>query len=299
LGLLLVGSVTAALAGQVGAPTASPIATATAATSGSGADGSAARWVDQVLATTRAAGSAQFGYRTVTRSSIAAFDSSVSGHGVVDFARRRASLTEVQSPATQVQGPQEPHAIPVAQVNQTRTITIGKSTWEQIDSPFGGNRWIEFPMPALPTDHLRLPLGASEALIGVEGAEPVVGVRTVGPATIDGVRTTHYRLVTARPHPCTAAQAAALRGNVTGPTDLWVDGHGRLVQATLAIHADVQAPAPGSGIARSSAVPTAALVTTATLRLGHFGVPVHITAPTNVVSPASSKSFAIGLHACH
>jgi hypothetical protein len=287
LAVLLVGLVAGAVIGQVGAPSAS--------TSGSAATaGAAGRWVDELLASTRAARSAHFSYTSVSRSPIAVFNSRVSGRGVVDFAGHRVSVTELQSTPPS-QGPQHAHQLSLVPLGDqvTRTVSVGKSTWTQV-----GGRWLKIALPANPYDRLGLSAEATAALIGVEGIEPVGSIRRLGPADVGGVPTTRYQVTTARPRPCNARQAAALRGNYIGPTDLWVDGRGRLVQATLTTHADLQVPASLRAKFPSD-VPTGPMVSTSTLRLGHFGVPVKVVVPSDVISPPGGRSIALSVRACH
>lgn len=296
LALLVAGTAVGAVVGQAGAPAGTATGTAQTATA-------AAQWVDEVMAATKAAGSAHLTYRVVSRSTVMAFDSMSSGHGVVDFARHRVSLTTVETPA-RVGGSQNPHSTSGFVVGTAmRTIAVGDDMWLEVGGGLAGNRWLKIPLPSDPSDRLGFSAtDAAAALNGIEGPEPVVGVRTLGPATVGAVATTHYRVTTERPRPCNAQQAAVLRAHVSGPTDLWVDGRGRLVQAALTMHTQFHVPASLRAQVPSD-VPAGPVVTTATLRLGRFGAPAHIIAPDSMdVFPpsASGHSFAVGgFRTCH
>ena len=133
---------------------------------------------------------------------------------------------------------------------------------------------------------------ASIALDELGGTRRVVGVRALGAATVGGVATTRYELSTApvckpvHPSPLVETQ---------GPSFVWVDAEGRLVQVSGSLRVSGHLPAAVQGTfpALGSAYP---VTTTDTLRLSGFGQPVHIEAPTNLATPNSSGgSFVINL----
>jgi hypothetical protein len=80
--------------------------------------------------------------------------------------------------------------------------------------------------------------------------------------------------------------------------DLWVDGRGRLVQVRTTIRQVVPpVPRPATG-AQPGGVPdpvdlSGTIVTSATLRLSDFGLPVHISVP-HPLAETGSFGVAIG-----
>lgn len=240
----------------------------------------AAQWIAGVVATTRAAGTAHFTDTSWTTSRVPALRGSSSGSGVVDFATGSVSATDVSHSyelSSTDGGPMRGSVVR----NVTAVIAIGRSAWERL-----GGSWAKSARLRPGDDPLDLvdAPGASVALDAISGAGPVVGIRPLGPATVGGVATTRYLVVRARPTPCDAAQAAALKDFTIGSTTLWVDGAGRLVQVQNALHIDITPPPPALH-AYSSGFPTGAEVITTTVRLGDFGAPVHITAPATTSQP--------------
>jgi hypothetical protein len=272
--VVLVGTGVGAVVGQTNAPSA-PRPTP-------------AQWIDGVLATTRAAGSAHFGYSHVTTSPNPALRSTLTGNGVVDFATRSVRVSEVDQQVEVTGGPLRPHD--AAQQIAMETIAIGASSWQRF---LGG--WVKDPQLPDLDDPLSLQRAgnASVALAGIAGPEPVVSVRTLGPAALGGVATTRYLVTTAPPRPCAAQQAAAVSGDALGPTMLWVDGRGRLVRASVTMRTDFRLPLSLQHNSPAD-LPTGFVVTTATLHLVDFGARVEISAP--VVRPEpyrSSTGFAV------
>lgn len=112
------------------------------------------------------------------------------------------------------------------------------------------------------------PLDALGYLRGVSG-----DVAVVGPDTIRGEPTTRYR-ATIDPSRAAAGLPAALPGHASAaaaaapvlPTDLWIDGQGRLRK--LVVTGD-----PGAGTAAGGGSATI------TLELWDFGIPVEVKAP--------------------
>jgi len=117
------------------------------------------------------------------------------------------------------------------------------------------------------------PLDALAYLKGVSG-----DVQVIGPDSVRGDATTHYRGTVdpkrvADQLPAAVRPAAAKKAGQVGtslPADLWIDGQGRLRR--LVLTADVATMHPGP---EAAAVGTA----TVTLELWDFGTPVEVTAP--------------------
>ncbi len=117
----------------------------------------------------------------------------------------------------------------------------------------------------------------------------MVGVRALGAATVGGVATTRYELSTApvcKPvHPSTLVETQ-------GPSFVWVDAQGRLVQITGS--APCQRPSARGGPRHFPSLgPACPVTTTDTLRFFAFGVPVHIEAPTNLLTHQAASGGAI------
>jgi hypothetical protein len=125
--------------------------------------------------------------------------------------------------------------------------------------------------------------GASGALGALSAANRVVQIDDLGPQVTGGVATTEYRVLT---QPICAAGSGSPSTTTNGPTDLWLDGDGRLVQARGISYSDfrVEGPAPSR--------PTEAFVgrstTTEVVRLHDFGVPLRI-------EPPDTPSRALGV----
>lgn len=282
LALVLVGAGIGAAIGHAGAPLATSAAAGT----------SPAQWVDQVLATTKEAGTAHFTYRSTTTSSTARLNTSQSGSGAVDFAARRLRVTTTIGQYSASQGRWQPHQVTTSPESIT-VITIGTQTWEG----FGG-QWTKIRWPRNPDDRLGLNFG-SEALLDIEGALPIKSVHTLGPARVGGVDTTRYLVTSSPPRPCNAQQSDAMRGSSIGPTTIWVDGHGRLVRASLTTHAIVRVPASFHGQAPAD-FPRGPINNTQVVQLGQFGAPVHVAAPTAAdIRPVGSSSVVISAKVCH
>ena len=117
-------------------------------------------------------------------------------------------------------------------------------------------------------------------------------MRKLGPAGVDGVGTTRYLVTDATLQPCTHTAIPA-SVETQGPTTVWVDHKGRLVQArfTLSTGGDVLPSSPAvPGFAN---VPRGATTTTATLTFARFGAPVTIVAPPlTPTEGGSSVGFA-------
>jgi hypothetical protein len=284
LGLLLVGVLTAGIAGQIVSPRAHTTAAAASATSSPG------RWVATLLATTARAGTARVTYSQVNASPNPEMRDSIIGRGAVDFVTGAVRVSQVERQAGDVaSGARQPHPGPAAFTpiaGTIATIGVGKAVYEE----FAGH-WLLLGLPRDPHAQLGLEFvgNASIALGGLEGLEPVASVRRLGPASLEGMPTTRY-LVTNAPLLCGKTPAKNAGFEVQGPTTVWVDGHGRLVQAryTIDVGGNVPRGTPSSGLA------VGPVTTTATLTLSRFGSPVTIAAPSDLITTGgTSSSFTI------
>jgi hypothetical protein len=290
--LVLLGAAAAAALGI--AEKASPTATS-APTSTAGA-----RFVAGVLVATERAGSAHFSYSHVTESPNPDLVSSLSGHGVVDFARDDVVTTEVGHDVTATSANGGP-VRPVAETQTVQGIVIGGVQYMSI-SGFGAvpTRWtkVSLPFPGEKADRsLQLALNASTALAALRGQFPVSSVSDLGPSRIGGVATTEYQVRYAPvrfclPHrnPVTVTQRPSL---------LWVDAQGRMVRVRSSFSFSGHV-APGTKIPHAadgfSLAPTTMV---ATVTFWRFGAPVRITPPpVNAVLPSLESVGKLVAHSC-
>jgi hypothetical protein len=198
------------------------------------------------------------------------------------------------------------------------TVDIGKSSWQRV---FGS--WSKTERSTSGGD----PLGLQDALgpltLGEIGAgTPVARLDDLGPASLGGVATTRYLVGASVPPSCQAAvRAATAAGIYFDPTTLWVDQHGRLVQARSALHFDLKFTQSmrqqlqkleeksqktfdkGNPGAKQNQLPSlspltfpsGAEVIVSTLHLSDFGAPVRIKAPVVTQQPHSVTLFQIGI----
>ncbi len=245
-----------------------------------------------LVAATRAAGTAHFTSTTVSTSRVADLRGSSSGYGVVDFVSGSVRVTDVSHTVEYSSTHGQPMRPSVVR-DVDEEIDIGSWSWQLLGGSWIKNRRYSNPDPLGLAD-----AGGVLALSEFGGTEPVVGGRPLGRATVDGVATTRYLVAQARPRPCGAAQAAFVAGNYVEPMTLWVDGNGRLVQVRETTHIDLTFPAslrdkfPPSLRTNLFATPTGAFVMVATLHMGNFGAPVHITPPPPSTGGSSSSSFS-------
>jgi hypothetical protein len=254
----------------------------------------AAQWVSGVIATTAAAGSAHLTYSHVVTSADPLLASRSSGSGVVDFTSGSFSVSEVDrqtSLSTDAQGLQ-----PVAEHLRLLATALGPASYEGFEGlapPGGSATFVRLPNRRNPHAELGLAsaLSAVTAVADLTGAQRIVAVNALGPATVGGVATTRYAVQTA-----SACGAVPLLGRLAGThasTQVWVDGSGRLVQATAVerISSRLVSEVFGTTSALGRLLSGSAVVTS-TLRLTAFGAPVHISPPpsTRTVAPGGSES---------
>jgi hypothetical protein len=305
LGLLVVGVAVGAGLGQSQAPSGP----APAAPGPGSAAVSAAAWVRDLLATTARAGSARFSYVQVTDSPNPLLRNTTAGRGAVDFAKGAVQVAEVErqgvtspsvlllphltQPAQNALEPARQGAAPLH--NVLETIAIGKTVYQDL-----GYHWIKLALPRDPhfTLGLQLAANASVALSGIEGTEPVASLRRLGPAWVNGVATTRYLVTDTTLQPC-AHTAIPASAETQGPTTVWVDREGRLVQARFTLSTSGYLPPSARALPGFATLPRGATTTTAMLTFSHFGAPVTIVAPRlTPLQGGSSASFAITARAC-
>ena len=305
LGLLTLAAVAAASIGQVHSPSAES----------SPPTGAPDQWVAALLATTKASGTAHVTYTERTESPNPALRGLSTAHGVIDF---RNGDTRTTSVSTSVEysstdgGPQKRSV--VRDVDET--IDIGKASWQR----FGGS-WTKLPRTSGADDPLDLEDFGGLLPVDARGdGAQVAGVQDLGPAAVGGVATTRYLVTASAPKSCAAAaRAATAAGDFVGPTTLWVDGAGRLVQARTEVHVDltfsrsmqqqlaklqaksqekIEKEHPGTPVPPSLpalALPTGAQVIVSTSHFADFGAPVRITAPSTTPQPGITGAHSFKL----
>lgn len=243
-----------------------------------------AQWVDNVLAATAAAGSAHLRFTSVTTVPSPLSDSVTFGSGVVDFRSGSYNVTQLFRDA----GQESTNGGPTRAVLQTweeESIAIGQSIYTRFEEPptFPFSGWSKARFPRNVHQALGLDAGtaAEQAMSGLTLITPVVAVRTLGPGSIRGVATTRY-VVTSEPlYVCSAKGGTELVEQV-GPTTVWVDDQGRLLQVRTRQHfggaaaPKLKQPSNGSAIGIAEAPTT----TTTTLTFFNFGAPVAVAAPS-------------------
>ncbi|MET8584531.1 hypothetical protein ABZX39_27180 [Streptomyces collinus] len=223
-----------------------------------------ARAVQNAYRTTLAAGTARM---TVT-SKVVAGGQALTGHGsgVADL-KDGASRFDLTSQGTTVEQRVVDGAVYQRPTGARRGAVPGGKTWMKIDlarpgrtGPAGRSR------PTDPMEPVRYLKDAGRA-----------DVTRVADETLDGTRTTHYRVavpVSVLAHG-DAGQEQELRrqlGTDRLPVEVWLDGQGRLRQerVRLALH-PLKQRTPGHGNTR--------VTSTTEVRLTDFGTDVKVTAP--------------------
>lgn len=241
-GLLTVGTTVGGIVGALGLPGQSPSA-----------------WANQLLATTRSAGTAQFEVTSVTTSPSPLFVHSQTQSGLVDFRSGSYALQINAGPGVSGSGFEE--------------LGVGRHQYVLTTLPG------VIPPRTQPRSGLD-PLGVSTAIgsLGALGSPGGVWeVRRLGTTRVAGVATTTYQVDGGA---CGSGTSAATSVKV------WVDSRGRLVQLRVRTRAPVNLR---GSISLARSLPTSwrstSVTTTEELRFSHFGRPVQIPAPGSTGSP--------------
>jgi hypothetical protein len=189
---------------------------------------------------------------------------------------------------------------PHPSVSTQEDIDIGTATYQR--TPLGAEfspPFLKFSFPRDPHAALGLSmaLNAESALGDLDGVDPVVAVRKLGPATVDGVATTKYLVSYGAPTLCPSARRT--KPVLTErPTQVWVDRHGRLVLArSTDDNAGITPPKNGP----FADFPSGPSTSVDTLHFTDFGAVVDIAAPPpSALAPvgSGSSSFGIALSRC-
>jgi hypothetical protein len=256
-----------------------------------------AQWVAAVLATTERAGTARFSYTHVTSSPNPDLRGSLSGSGEVNFVTGDARVSEVDREISfNSTGNEPPH--PVQSSDTVKAVVIGGTVYQA--NPIPGFRFTALyrvlPFPKLPRAQrgLSLALNAAVALDSLRGPNAVASVRKLGPATIHGALTTRYEVTFSPLRVCAPHQQPVV---VTQrPSDMWVDGGGRLLQVRSTSYASGRLPRGETLPAPFGAFPRGATTTEATLTFSGFGSPVQVVAPpASALAPLGDSSAGLVL----
>jgi hypothetical protein len=229
--------------------------------------------VSEVIAATRATGTAHFTYSSVAASRNPLLRSASFGEGSVDFTDDSVTTVE-QSTSKSIS--QNANA-PSRQVTQTMLndqIWVDHTFYTQLD--VGGQHseieWIKAKLPSGSSGLLGMldevdPVGFLDGELGIRGTK----IELIRSEMLDGMATTKYRVDVPT---CGTGSTTGSPQNVLGAIDLWLDREGRLVQVRDVLHtADpIKSFAGGS-------------TTISTARLFDFGAPVTISAPKTVLPP--------------
>jgi hypothetical protein len=183
----------------------------------------------------------------------------------------------------------------VTRTTFTTEIQIGRTSYRQLSAGIQvlGEQWIKvatFPAGSLGAFGA---LGQISPLDSLAMNASVSGLRVqdLGQATIAGRATT--RFLFSLPTCLAVGKAPGVRSMIA-PTEVWVDGRDRLVQATEVMREDVSKNA-FVGTAAVGQVPVGRSTIVMTVRLYDFGAPVSITAPRVTPLGSSSSGEAIAL----
>ncbi len=221
-----------------------------------------------IVATTRSEGTARFTYSSITSSSNPFLRSRSAGRGAVDF--RTNSMTTVERDReTQISHDGNGPSRRITQTLVNDQIFIGRRFYTQLDivSSHLPNRWIKGNFPRGSFGLLGVldevgPVGVLDGGLSAHGTR----IELVGHETLGGAAVTKYRVVVPA---CTTSTRATGPREVMGPTDVWLDGEGRLVQVRDVMHITDSAEALTDG---GSTINN-------TIRLSDFGAPVTIATP--------------------
>jgi hypothetical protein len=236
--------------------------------------------VSQIVAATRAVGTARFTFSSVARSKNPLLRSLSAGSGAVDFRSRSVISVERDESSTLAQD----GTAPSHQVTQTvlnDQIWVGQTFY----SNFGvvgqhyGIGWIKAKLPNESSGPLGLldevtPIGFLDSELGIRGTK----IELLRSEVLGGETTTKYRVAVP-----TCSRPSSPQ-SVLGSISIWLDGEGRLVQVRDVLHStDPIHPVNG----RSTTISIA--------RFFDFGAPVAISPPKAVLPQGQAGVALIAL----
>jgi hypothetical protein len=242
--------------------------------------------ISDIMAATLHARTARFTYSSDDASTNRLLRGSTRGSGEVNFVRR-VMRTEERERSIGFSGPTVSTEKPVAQDNVMDDVWIGRTEYFRFGSDNDPDtRWLKGP--TFPKDSFG-PLGTLEEVgplgeLSLDQGVPGLRLQDAGSGTVHGVETTEYRLVVPT---CGASTPSDGLSVSTGPLQLWVDGHGRLVQARQSITEDIAKNARVGGALAGGDFPVGRVTNVSIIDLGHFGAPITVAAPPVVQTQTS------------
>jgi hypothetical protein len=261
--------------------------------------GTATAQISRIVAATRRAGTARFTYASTGTSTNRLLRATSRGSGEVDFGAATLQTTQ-RDRSIGFSGSSLSTERPVTQENVIDQVWIGRTEYTRLE--FNDNAdspWIKGP--TFPKNTFGS-LGALQQVgplgeLSLDEGVPGLRVEDIGSGTVHGAPTTEYELVVPT---CDASTPKDGLSESTGPLQLWVDGHGRLVQARQSMTEDIAKDAHvGDGDALpGQRLPAGRVTTVSIIDLGDFGAPVAIVAPPVLVTHGSSEvGFALSVRA--
>jgi hypothetical protein len=242
-----------------------------------------------MVTATRSAGTARFTSTSSNASTNRLLRGSTRGSGEVNFAHG-AMRTVERERSVELSGTSAATAKPVAQDSVMDNVWIGRTEYFRFEADndpaapwVKGATWPRNSFGPLGALQEVGPLGALSLDEGVPGLR----IEDAGSATVHGVETSEYRIVVP-----TCGTATPLHGisESTGPLELWVDGHDRLVQARQTTTEDITKDAQVGDALAGESFPTGRATSISTVDLRDFGAPASIAAPPVVDTQASGGS---------
>lgn len=241
----------------------------------------AAQWANGVLANTQAQGTAYFSY-VVSGVALDGLITHVHGSGAINFRSDSSTVTEYLDLSGLTKLPGFSTGVEDNQNFQEDYEAIGRTlteTFSAAGAP-GGSETLNLSSAGTTQDSLLGLLysgNAGLALETLDGQRPVTKVQRVGRAVVNGVNTTKYRVSSILS--CTGPSPVPVHVKV-GPTFIWIDGKGRLVQVVDSVHVSghLPQPKPGSSPLFYVRVPSSMRVK---MKFFSFGSPVRISAASN------------------
>jgi hypothetical protein len=251
----------------------------------------------RIVAATRQARTARFTYSSASTSTNRFLRASTQGSGEVDFGADTLQTTE-RDRSIGFSGPSLSTEKPVAQDNVIDQVWVGRTEYTRLgfdddsDSPWmKGPTWPKDTFGSLGSLQQVGPLGELSLDEGVHGLR----VEATGSATVRGVKTTEYQFVVPT---CGATMPSDGIRESTGPLQLWVDGHGRLLQARQSMTEDIAKNAHLGPAFPEEGLLAGRVTTVSTIDLGDFEAPVAIPTPPVVITHGSSGvGFAVSTRA--
>jgi hypothetical protein len=254
-------------------------------------------------AATRAAGTARFTYSAITTSTNPLLRSTSYGRGRVDFTTESLSTVE-DDRQTSLESSDGGPSLPTTQTNVNSQIWIGNTNYESFNPVGSGSddSWTKDGSSTVASGLGTFGIFSNVdpiSTLAADAAAPGVTMENLGSEMVGTIMTTRFRLTVPT---CNVEGAGPLRIAVS-PTDLWIDGQDRLVQArsvvsitvprTFTLPKSITKNFPGY---KSLAAPgpfAGQSTTISTVRLFAFGARAAIMAPKTVDSAGSSTGFAI------